>query len=369
MFTILVVEDNTRYLEIYRNELAHELECDVVAAQTGEEALVYAEGDGELDLVLLDLTLPGIGGEEVLTKLRASKRHEDVPVIIFSGESSSDRQCQLLELGADDFIEKGLPPALMYARIRAQLRRKMAIDKMSELAMEAEIFTCGVLHDIRNIEAGAASLCELIEIQLADMGVDQESHAFRNVLQLKEQVAKMDRYASGVIDRVRGVHSDAQVGAVDPRRLIEWVQNLLSGGVSQPSGNTIEIDFGDAPLQPVAADEQLLRLAFLNIVQNATKYARDDDPPKLVVGQEAGPNSNCWVITFRDNGCGIGEEDLGRVFDPFVRGHRRGKQAGYGLGLSMVRRVVRKMHGEVWAEIPNDGMGPGALIKVRLPKS
>ena len=72
------------------------------------------------------------------------------------------------------------------------------------------------------------------------------------------------------------------------------------------------------------------------------------------------------VTRVHDNGIGIPEAERRRIFEPFERGQGIDKQQGFGLGLSLVTRVMQAMHGRVWAEAPQAG-APGAVVCLELP--
>jgi len=119
--TVLVVEDDPTLL----STLAYNLRRDgyrVLRAADGETALSLAEGEGErLDLVLLDVMLPGLNGFDVLRRLRASS---DVPVLMLSARGAEQDKIDGLELGADDYVVKPFALRELLARVRAAVRRR-----------------------------------------------------------------------------------------------------------------------------------------------------------------------------------------------------------------------------------------------------
>lgn len=97
---------------------------DVVTAATGESALLLA-AEEELDLVLLDLGLPGIEGREVIERLRA---WTELPVIVISVQESQEDKVAALDAGADDFVTKPFGMKELLARMRA-VRRRVGADE------------------------------------------------------------------------------------------------------------------------------------------------------------------------------------------------------------------------------------------------
>jgi two-component system KDP operon response regulator KdpE len=115
---VLVVEDDSQMLKAVTNALSAR-GYDVLKAGNGETALSLAVEE-DLDLVILDLGLPGIQGQDVITRLRA---WSDVPIIIISVRDGQEEKVSALDAGADDFITKPFGMKELLARMRAVRRR------------------------------------------------------------------------------------------------------------------------------------------------------------------------------------------------------------------------------------------------------
>jgi two-component system KDP operon response regulator KdpE len=115
---VLVVDDDSQMLKAVTNALSAR-GYEVLKANNGETALSVA-AEEDLDLVLLDLGLPGIEGREVIDRLRA---WSDLPVIIISVRDSQEEKVAALDAGADDFITKPFGMKELLARMRAVRRR------------------------------------------------------------------------------------------------------------------------------------------------------------------------------------------------------------------------------------------------------
>lgn len=115
---ILVVDDDKQMRRAVTNALKAR-GYEVVTASTGERALSLA-AEEDLDLLLLDLGLPGIEGHEVIKRLRA---WSEVPVIVISVRESQEEKVAALDAGADDFVSKPFGMKELLARMRAVLRR------------------------------------------------------------------------------------------------------------------------------------------------------------------------------------------------------------------------------------------------------
>jgi DNA-binding response OmpR family regulator len=116
--TVLVVEDELKLRELLRAYLERE-GLEVLSTGSGAEALTLA-AQVRPDLVILDLGLPDVPGEEVARELR---REGDIPILILTAKASEDDRVRGLELGADDYLTKPFSPRELVLRAQAILRR------------------------------------------------------------------------------------------------------------------------------------------------------------------------------------------------------------------------------------------------------
>lgn len=115
---ILIVEDDN-YINNMIFKLLEKRQYNVVQAYSGTEAMIHIE-NSKFDLVLLDLMLPGITGEELLKNIRKTKQ---MPVIIVSAKIDKREKVELLRLGADDYITKPFDIEELEARVYSNIRR------------------------------------------------------------------------------------------------------------------------------------------------------------------------------------------------------------------------------------------------------
>lgn len=137
--TILAVEDSRTHLNVLATRLG-QLGYLVVLSDSSAEALDLLQGRG-FDLVLLDMTLPGVSGMHVLHEIRGSFDTIDLPVIMITAQGDSASAVEALAAGADDSIAKPFAFELLAARIERTLARASRIDalKRSNQALDARI--------------------------------------------------------------------------------------------------------------------------------------------------------------------------------------------------------------------------------------
>ena len=120
--TVLCVDDDALTLNLLANMLEEE-GFSVLLASTGYDALALAISR-KPSLILLDLRLPDIPGEEVCRTLRAHGPTADIPIIILTVKSDETAKVNGLDTGADDYVTKPFSVQILLARIKALLRRK-----------------------------------------------------------------------------------------------------------------------------------------------------------------------------------------------------------------------------------------------------
>lgn len=116
------------------------------------------------------------------------------------------------------------------------------------------------------------------------------------------------------------------------------------------------------PMPTLAVDRgQMVRL-FQNLIGNAIKYHKPDEPPKVHVSAEQ--QTTEWVISVRDNGIGFDPKHATSIFEPFKRLHTAAEYPGTGVGLAICQRIVQAQGGRIWA---TSRPGEGTTFSFSLP--
>ena len=134
---ILVVDDNASNRDLLSRRLQRHRHT-VLQAEDGATALALVEKEA-LDLILLDLMMPGINGYDVLKLLKRDPRFRDIPVIMISALSELDSIVRCIEAGADDYLAKPFDPTLLRARVGSSLEKKHMRDREREMVKALRI--------------------------------------------------------------------------------------------------------------------------------------------------------------------------------------------------------------------------------------
>ena len=140
---------------------------------------------------------------------------------------------------------------------------------------------------------------------------------------------------------------------VDTEKVVREVAEMLQNDNSER-----EIEFVIHPLPPCLADVNLLKQVYVNLISNAIKFTRDCGQARIEIGYHSyqpparenveKTNKNCYYVS--DNGVGFDMRFYNKLFGVFQRLHRSEDFEGTGVGLAIVKRVIEKHGGEVWAD-------------------
>jgi two-component system copper resistance phosphate regulon response regulator CusR len=198
---ILVVEDEQKVADALREGLEDE-RYDVVVERTGEGAFFRVNTE-TFDVVLLDLTLPGRDGIEILRALR--QRRMETPVLVLTARDSLEDRVTGLDAGADDYLVKPFAFAELLARIRALVRRGRVADapRLAVGDLEMDLVTRKVLRGGRPVDLTVREF-ELLEFLMRYQGqvVSRETLA-RDVWKETARTTPLDNVIDVHIARLR----------------------------------------------------------------------------------------------------------------------------------------------------------------------
>ena len=145
--TILVIDDEKDLIELVRYNLEKE-GYDAIAASDGQSGLEIAQRH-KLDLIVLDLMMPGMDGLEVCRRLRSDARTGRVPLIMLTAKATEADRIVGLELGADDYITKPFSPRELVARVKAILRRTASHAEPEQVIRHGDLLIDVVRHEVK----------------------------------------------------------------------------------------------------------------------------------------------------------------------------------------------------------------------------
>ena len=195
---ILVVDDQHQNIELLEAYLIPQ-GYEIITASNGEEALEKLYGN-QIDLILLDIMMPGMDGFEVIRRVREDNLHQLLPIILVTALRGTEDRVKGIEAGCDDFISKPVDKIELLARVRALLKVKAYYDLMSNYQKELEIEVNMRTQELKNAfeSIKAASLETIHRLSAASEYKDEDTGA---------HIKRMSRYAIAVARRM-GLNED-----------------------------------------------------------------------------------------------------------------------------------------------------------------
>lgn len=353
--TVLVIDDQQQNLEIVGSVLKKS-GYEVLVASSAEQAFAMM-AERTPDLILLDVLMPGMNGIEVCRQLNADSRWAELPVIFLSAADDKNLIVEALESGGVDYVTKPFNKAELLTRVRTHLSLKHAKDELRRLAEDKDELLGILTHDLQNHLSGMLLSAELlnsrrVEIPARNSGlIESIMESASTVLEfvqefLANQAAERQQLSMSVLDLDEMLeHAVARHGVVAARKQIN-----------------LRLEPPDSPVMAIA-DHRRLAQVIDNLVTNAVKFS----PPgrSVTLGANGGPSPWTHFIV-RDEGPGFTEQDREKIFLRYCRLSARptGGEPSTGLGLSIVKRLVDGMNGQIRLE---SEAGKGACFTVLLP--
>jgi two-component system sensor histidine kinase/response regulator len=355
---ILVVDDQPANVQILGSILGN-LGHEIIPASDGVTALKRLAMRPP-DLILLDLLMPGMDGVEVCRRIKANPDWKDVAVIFLSAADDKDLIVRALNAGGVDFITKPFDHSELVSRVRTQLALKTTRDRLKQIAEDKDELLGILAHDLKNSLGGMKMSAELLHGQIAHFNNERLTKLSENILRTSAQtLAFLKEYLAnaatdhGFIPKPGKVEF-AEVATVVVQQYQESARRKLL---------EIQTDFS-AVDTTVFADVSALGQILDNLVSNAVKFS----PPGKKVFVSIRTTDKVVECTVRDEGPGFTTEDKALMFRRYGRLSARptGGEPSTGLGLSIVRKLIETIKGEIVCE-SSAGLGTTFIIRLSRP--
>jgi two-component system NtrC family sensor kinase len=410
---VVVVDDSPTYLAYLKEELDHE-GYDVITLAGGEAALEHLNREA-CDCILVDLVMPGIDGIELCRRLDRFRERTGLwfPVLMVTGRDSKEDMMRALEAGADDFVSKSNEVAILRARIRALLRRKVqrdeheriskefrdkelevvrertereAAEKRAALAEELEKanrelkdaqlqlvqaakmaslgeLVAGIAHEINNPLAYVMSHLDTVEQSLdkiahkvaGDLPSAERSRFEKARIRLGDMRGGLERVRDLVLKlRTFSRLDEGEFKKVDVRESIESVLTILRHRLT----DKVKVKTSYAADNVIGCFPAPLNQVVMNLLNNAIDAIESGGQIEVRTERDAAT----FRIVVADNGPGIASGIRERLFEPFFTTKPVGK--GMGLGLAISFRIVQAHKGTIDVR---DKKGGGTEFVVAIP--
>jgi signal transduction histidine kinase len=367
---LLLVDDEDHFRQTLAKRLAKRGLASDQAAD-GNECLSILDKKA-IDVVVLDVKMPGMSGIEVLQNITA--KYPRTEVILLTGQANALEGVEGIKSGAFDYLMKPIELEHLFNKILQAYEKILRSDAEQQEVeyrkqMEQQIMVCERLASLGTLAAGVAH-----EIN-NPLAIIKESAGWMRQLFAKDELKDIPRHDDFVkaLDKVeksverasRITHqllgfvgkSESSLSEVNLTELIEEAIQLISHEAQNRDIRVLR------QMEPSAytiwSDPYQLRQVLLNLLTNAMHAVNSDGTITIAI-EDVG---DCRTITISDTGPGIPRENLDKIFEPFFSTKSPGQ--GTGLGLFVSRGIVEKLGGTI--EVASK-IGQGASFSIRLPK-
>ena len=354
---ILVVDDqasNIQILGAMLGALGHE----IVPASDGATALKRIAVRPP-DLILLDLLMPVMDGFEVCRQIKAEPNWREIPIIFLSAADDKELIVRALDSGGTDYITKPFSHAELICRVRTQLMFKTTRDRLAQIAEDKDELIGILAHDLKNCLGGMNMSAQLLHGQVRRYNDPRLMKLSENLLHTSAQsLSFVKGYLANAASDQGFVPKLDVTNMVDVASRVVWrYQEAAHRKQLQVQTDFMEED------SAIVADASALDQVFDNLLSNALKFS----PPGKTIFVAVRPLPGRIECVIRDEGPGFSETDKARMFRRYGRLSARptAGEPSTGLGLSIVRKLVQLMNGDLSCESVE---GQGAAFAFRLPQ-
>ena len=361
---VLIVEDD--------EDLVHLLEYNLskkgfatMAALDGLDACHLIEKE-KPDLILLDIMLPGLSGLEICRIIRSHDHEEisDIPIIMLTALGSLEAKLKGIEMGADDYIPKPFSLKEVLIKVERLIGREKKkkqlnseVKRLEEGEKRQTDFQSMLFHELKNqlvIIGGYSSIITkrqglALEKYRHCAGVINECSCFLN--SLAEEILLLSRLETG--------EYPLPLEDICPKELSQQIISVLLQRAKQKE---ISIYFKRAGKIPIMKlNSTALKLSLSNLIENAIKYSPKNSSIRVCLISQ---RENEVFVEVKDNGPGIPEKEMGKIFNKFYRGENvKNTTKGTGIGLYLTKILIEEMGGMIEVESKD---GNGSCFRVML---
>jgi signal transduction histidine kinase len=241
--------------------------------------------------------------------------------------------------------------------------RKRVEEELEKYTMELEAankdleaFSYSVSHDLR---APLRAIDSFSKILLEEYNEKLDKEGQRILKVITDNTQKMGKLIEDILTLSRLGRKAIKFQTVNINQVVQDIQKEI---IADAPGRTINWQIKKLP--SIKADLTLIRQVFINLLSNAVKFTSTRETAEIEISSKTDGDDET-ILYVEDNGVGFNMEYVDKIFEVFQRLHNTEEFRGTGVGLAIVKRIIQRHGGRVWAEAKKD---KGAKIFISLPK-
>lgn len=358
--TILVVDDQPEMVDLVRLALKNE-PYTLKIAINGHLALRITELE-KIDLILLDIMMPGLSGYDVCRHLKENSATCDIPIIFLTAHQSVDDEAEGFALGAVDYIHKPPHPQLLRARISTQLELKQHRDHLEQQVQERTQALEQAKKQLESANQAKTDFLAIIShemrtplnhiIGFSDCLLDNSRLTTEEHSSLRFIRDAGTHLLSNIMDIIDFVRLDPTTFTLEnrPFDLVDTIQGVLHALRQEAERKGLTLLFEQQPALPavVQGDPRRLGQILRHLLGNGIKFTEQGHVTLRVSATPLStPDRARFQFMIHDTGCGIPPDKLSYIFQQFTQAEKplTRRHDGFGLGLAICHKLVRLMSG------------------------
>lgn len=359
---VLIVDDNSENLRFIADTLKDIEYISILFATNGYKAIEIVNSQ-EIDLILMDINMPGLDGFETIKKMNTS-----ISVIYVTALDDKKNILKAFENKAVDYITKPFYPQELIARVTTHLKL-IRLNKDLQKEVQIEVEKNRKKETILMHKAKLASMGEMIDsiahqwkqpINLINLRVDVLTQTFKNgnlnqeyMDSFKEKISMNIEHMIATLNEFSTFFRPSNDTEVfDVKEMINRVLLLIKDDFLN---NKIKINVNEERAFNIVGVENEFKHLILNLLNNSKDAFNDNEIPfnKRVIDINIKGNSKAGIIEVIDNAGGIPKEIFDTIFNTNVTSKKKGK--GNGIGLYLSSQIARKYNGVLKVENIENG--------------
>ena len=244
------------------------------------------------------------------------------------------------------------------AQKKAEEQLKDTIQELERSNEELEQFAYVASHDLQEPLRTIASFTQLLEHRYRGK-FDSDADEFMDYI--VEAAKRMKEQIIGLLEYSRVGSKEKEFKIVDMNKILNQTIRSLHNSIKESNAQIIIDD-----LPEIMGDAGQLQRVFQNLISNAIKFRKYEEPLKIYISANKNIYNSEYVFNIRDNGIGIEPQYAERIFTIFQQLHTRKVYEGTGIGLSIVKRIIERHGGRIWVE---SSFGVGSTFYFTIPRT
>jgi signal transduction histidine kinase len=380
-YTVLVADDST----IARKKSINSFKLrnyNVLEACNGQEALDIIHSN-DIDLLILDLEMPVVNGEEVLLSIRRGG-NRDLPIVVISGSSDRDLISRVLKYGANEFLQKPYSLEELYLRssiafeqgfankrlrdinnnlkdiVQKEVKKNIEQEKLliqkARNAVMGEMMA-NIIHQWKQPISTLYAYCSSASLKLSLGEEMSKDDTIKFISNIEEQIKYMNSTMNDFSDFFRP-HDKKEFSI---NSAIEKVISILQKSYMLNSIKIVNKTKDD--LYSMGHQNEIMQV-LMNLFNNARDAIVENDSEYKIIEIEALKDDSNILISVTDYAGGIKEDIIDRVFEAYFT--TKSDSDGTGIGLDMAKTIIEKNGGSIDVENIHKGSLKGARFNIRL---